>query len=146
AYKGIPLVAATAIALAKMGCDKPFCFNRKEAKGHGEGGNTVGAPLKGRVLIVDDVISAGTSVRESVEIITNGGAKPCCVAISLDRMERGLSEKSAVEEVESLHGLPVISIANLDDLLDYLEMKGNMNAYLEKVRDYRNRYGAKVHG
>ncbi len=145
AYKGIPLVSATAIALADMGCNRPFCFNRKEAKDHGEGGNTVGAPLKGRVLIVDDVISAGTSVRESVEIIKHAGAEPCCVAISLDRMERGLSEKSAVEEVESLHGLPVISIANLDDLLCYLEMKSEMNVYLEKVRDYRNRYGAKSH-
>lgn len=145
AYKGIPLVAATAIALAAMGINKPFCFNRKEAKDHGEGGSTVGAPLKGRVLIVDDVISAGTSVRESVEIIADAGAEPCCVAISLDRMERGLAEKSAVEEVESAHGIPVISIATLDDLLVYLEAQEDMIANLEKVRHYRDRYGANTH-
>ncbi len=142
AYKGIPLVATTAIALSGLGHNKPFCFNRKEAKAHGEGGSTIGAPLHGRVLIVDDVISAGTSVRESVEIIRNAGAKPCCVAIALDRMEKGLSEKSAADEVESAHGMPVISIANLDDLLVYLETKEGMAENLENVRYYRERYGA----
>ncbi len=142
AYKGIPLVATTAIALSGLGHNKPFCFNRKEAKDHGEGGSTIGAPLHGRVLIVDDVISAGTSVRESVEIIRNAGAKPCCVAIALDRMEKGLSEKSAADEVESAHGMPVISIANLDDLLVYLETKEGMAENLENVRYYRERYGA----
>ena len=142
AYKGIPLVATTAIALSGLGHNKPFCFNRKEAKDHGEGGSTIGAPIHGRVLIVDDVISAGTSVRESVEIIRNAGAKPCCVAIALDRMEKGLSEKSAADEVESAHGMPVISIANLDDLLVYLETKEGMAENLENVRYYRERYGA----
>ena len=142
AYKGITLAAATAIALSRMGHNKPFCFNRKEAKDHGEGGKTIGAELRGRVLIIDDVISAGTSIRESVEIIRHAGATPCCVAIALDRMERGLSEKSAVAEVETAHGMPVISIATLDDLLDFLESSEGMAENLENVRNYREKYGA----
>ena len=120
AYKGIPLVAAVAIALADGGRDVPLRFNRKEAKDHGEGGSVIGAPLAGRVLIVDDVISAGTSVRESVDLIRASGAMPCGVAIALDRMERGTGELSAVQEVNATYNIPVISIATLDDLVGYL--------------------------
>ncbi len=145
AYKGIPLAASTAMALSSMGANRPFCFNRKEAKDHGEGGTTVGAPLSGRVLIIDDVISAGTSVRESVEIIKSAGATPCGVAIALDRMERGKTEKSAVEEVESAHGIPVVAIANLDDLLAFLETRAGLSDNLTQVRQYRDQYGVASH-
>src|SRR3954467_6563099 len=111
AYKGIPLVAAVAIALAGCGRDVPYAFNRKEAKDHGEGGSVIGAPLSGRVLIVDDVISAGTSVRESVEIMRQNGAAPCGVVIALDRLEKGTGALSAVQEVRQIYGIPVIAIA-----------------------------------
>ena len=121
AYKGIPLVSSIAIALAAAGRNVPFTYNRKEAKDHGEGGSLVGAPLSGRVLIVDDVISAGTSVRESVELIRKAGATPCGVAIALDRMEKGQAELSAVQEVARDFNLPVISIVNLNDLVVYLQ-------------------------
>ncbi|MEW5893466.1 MAG: orotate phosphoribosyltransferase [Pseudomonadota bacterium] len=141
AYKGIPLVATSAVALAGMGRNVPFSFNRKEAKDHGEGGSIVGAPLKGRMLIVDDVISAGTSVRESVQLIRAAGATPCGVAIALDRMERGLGALSAVQEVEQQHGLPVISIVNLDDLMAYLADKPEWQATLAAIRTYRAQYG-----
>ena len=141
AYKGIPLVAATAVALAEFGRNLPFCFNRKEAKDHGEGGMTVGAPLKGRVLIVDDVISAGTSVRESVEIILAAGARPAGVLIALDRMERGTGALSAVQEVRNQFGIPVISIATLDDLVAFLGARGDMAQQLRLVERYRKEYG-----
>jgi orotate phosphoribosyltransferase len=141
AYKGIPLVAALAIALAQEGRNLPFCFNRKEAKDHGEGGMTVGAPLKGRVLIVDDVISAGTSIRESVEIIRAAGATPGGVVIALDRMERGTGTLSATQEVRSQFGIPVISIANLDDLTAFLRARGDMARQLHSVEHYRKAYG-----
>ena len=141
AYKGIPLVATSAVALAGMGRNVPFSFNRKEAKDHGEGGSIVGAPLAGRMLIVDDVISAGTSVRESVQLIRAAGATPCGVAIALDRMERGLGALSAVQEVEQQHGLPVISIVNLDDLMAYLADKPEWQATLAAIRAYRAQYG-----
>lgn len=141
AYKGITLVAATAIALAETGRRVPLCFNRKEAKDHGEGGTTVGAPLAGRVLIVDDVISAGTSVRESVEIIRAAGAQPCAVAIALDRMERGSGELSAAQEVRARFGIPVVSIATLDDLLDFLKRGAEHAAVLDAMNRYRERYG-----
>jgi orotate phosphoribosyltransferase len=141
AYKGIPLVAATAVALAEIGRNLPFCFNRKEAKDHGEGGMTVGAPLKGRVLIVDDVISAGTSVRESVQIITNAGARPAGVLIALDRMERGSGALSAVQEVRSQFGIPVVSIATLDDLAVFLRAHADMAQQLQSVERYRKEYG-----
>ena len=141
AYKGIPLVAATSIALAEFGRNLPFCFNRKEAKDHGEGGMTVGAPLTGRVLIVDDVISAGTSVRESVDIIRAGGARPAGVLIALDRMERGLGALSATQEVRSQFGIPVISIATLDDVAVFLHARGNMAQQLQSVERYRKEYG-----
>ncbi len=143
AYKGIPLVAGTAMALAQRGCNLPFCFNRKEAKDHGEGGMLIGAPLKGRVLIIDDVISAGTSVRESVELIRAAGAEPAGVLIALDRMERGTGELSAVQEVERNYGVPVVSVASLDDLIAYLGDHPDLQRNLSAVADYRARYGVK---
>jgi len=141
AYKGIPLAAGVAIALAEQGVNKPFAFNRKEAKDHGEGGIIVGAPLQGRVLIVDDVISAGTSVRESVDIIKGAGAAPCGVAIALDRMERGSGELSAVQEVERVTGIPVISIADLDHILALLDGDPGLAQHRAAVLEYRKQYG-----
>ena len=143
AYKGIPLAAGAAIALAEQGCNAPYCFNRKEAKDHGEGGVTVGAPLRGRVLIIDDVISAGTSVRESIDLIRAADAEPCGVVIALDRMERGQGELSAVQEVRRDHGIPVIPIATLDNLVEYLGGHPEMAQNLAAVQSYRDRYGAK---
>ncbi len=143
AYKGIPLVAGTAIALAEQGRNVPYCFNRKEAKDHGEGGLTVGAALKDRVLIVDDVISAGTSVRESIELIRAAGAEPCGVVIALDRMERGQGNLSAAQEVQRNYGIPVVSIATLDDLLGYLRDEADMVQNLSAVQSYRDRYGVR---
>jgi orotate phosphoribosyltransferase len=141
AYKGIPLVAATAMSLAQNQHNVTFCYNRKEAKDHGEGGTLIGAPLKGRVLIIDDVISAGTSVRESVALIEGQGAKPCGVAIALDRMERGTGQLSAVQEVNQEYKIPVISIANLEDLLVFLEPRQELANYLLKIQQYRAEYG-----
>ncbi|MCK9380728.1 MAG: orotate phosphoribosyltransferase [Sulfuritalea sp.] len=141
AYKGIPLAAGAAMALAGLGRNAPYAYNRKEAKDHGEGGTLVGAPLEGRVLIIDDVISAGTSVRESVELIRNAGATPVAVLIALDRQERGQGELSAVQEVERNYGIPVISIANLTDLIDYLSGQPELESKLAAVRAYRARYG-----
>jgi len=143
AYKGIPLVAGVAIALAEQGRNVPYCFNRKEAKDHGEGGLTVGAKLQGRVMIVDDVISAGTSVRESIELIRSAGAEPCGVVIALDRMERGQGELSAAQEVQRNYGIPVVSIATLDDLLGYLRDEADMVQNLAAVQSYRDRYGVR---
>lgn len=144
AYKGIPLVTATAVALAEYGRNLPFCFNRKEAKDHGERGITVGAPLKGRILIVDDVISAGTSVRESVDIIQGAGAQPAGVLIALDRMERGTGALSAVQEVRDQFGIPVISICTLDDLAAFLGKRADMAQQLRSVNRYREEYGVIV--
>ena len=141
AYKGIPLAAALAVEFAQAGRDLPYAFNRKEAKDHGEGGSVIGAPLAGRVLIVDDVISAGTSVRESVEIMRQAGARPCAVAIALDRMERGTGALSAVQEVRQMHGIPVIAIATLDDLIGFLAADRALAPHLEAVGRYRERYG-----
>ena len=141
AYKGIPLVAGTAIRLAEDGVDLPFAFNRKEAKDHGEGGTLIGAPLKGRVLILDDVISAGTSVRESVELIRAAGATPCGVVIALDRMERGTGTLSAVQEVERDYGIPVIAVATLEDLLAFLGNRSDLAANAAAVAAYRKEYG-----
>lgn len=141
AYKGIPLAAALAIALADSGRNVNYSFNRKEEKDHGEGGSVIGAKLAGRVLIVDDVISAGTSVRESVNIIKAAGAVPCGVAIALDRMERGSGELSAVQEVERLYSMPVVSIANLDDLVGFLKVDQTLSTHLEPVNRYREKYG-----
>ncbi|HRQ59646.1 MAG TPA: orotate phosphoribosyltransferase [Azoarcus taiwanensis] len=141
AYKGIPLVAGVAIRLAEDGVSLPFAFNRKEAKDHGEGGTLIGAPLAGRVLILDDVISAGTSVRESVEIIRAAGAAPAGVVIALDRMERGKGALSAVQEVRESFGMPVVAVATLDDLIDYLADSPDLAANLDAVQNYRNTYG-----
>ena len=141
AYKGITLAASIAIALARQGRNVPYAFNRKEAKDHGEGGSIVGAPLQGKVLIVDDVISAGTSVRESVELIRNSGATPCAVAIALDRQERGQSALSAVQEVQRDYGIPVISIAGLADLIRYLEGAPELAEFKPAIEKYRAQYG-----
>lgn len=143
AYKGIPLATAAATALAQRhGRDVPWCFNRKEAKDHGEGGNLVGAPLQGRVLVIDDVITAGTAIRESIGIIQAAGAQPCGVVLALDRQERGLGERSAVQEVEQDLGLPVTSIITLGDLLADLGGRRDADAaQLDALRAYRERYG-----
>ncbi len=141
AYKGIPLATGAAIALAEQGRNVPYCYNRKEAKDHGEGGTTVGAQLAGRVLIIDDVISAGTSVRESIELIRAAGAEPCAVVIALDRMERGQGDLSAVQEVRASFGIPVVAIASLNDLLQFLHDDDEMRANLSAVSAYRDLYG-----
>ena len=148
AYKGITLAAATAIALANDRMNVPYAYNRKEAKDHGEGGMLVGAPVKGKVIIVDDVISAGTSVRESVDLIRKAGAEPAAVLIALDRMERSgnatdIGDKSAVQAVEQEFGLPVISIANLNGLMSFLTASSDarLTAYLPAVKAYRQKYG-----
>lgn len=141
AYKGIPLATVTAMALAVDGENKPFAFNRKEKKDHGEGGNIVGAPLQGRVLIVDDVITAGTAIRESMELIRNAGAEPAGVLIALDRQEKGASELSAIQEVEQEFGIPVVSIIRLDQVLDYLETRPEFAEHAQNVAAYRNQYG-----
>ena len=142
AYKGIPLATATAIALAKKGQNVPWSFNRKEAKDHGEGGSIVGARLTGRVAIVDDVITAGTSVRESVEAIRAAGATPAGVLIALDRMERGQGERSAVREVQDAFGIPVVAIATLDDVMAFIANRPELARYANEVAAYRQRYGA----
>ena len=145
AYKGIPLVAAVSIALADAGRNTRYSFNRKEEKDHGEGGNVIGAPLSGKVLIVDDVISAGTSVRESVNLIRASGAIPCGVAIALDRMERGTGNLSAVQEVRTSYNIPVVSIATLDDLMGFLKAEPQYGQYLAAVGRYREQYGVTAH-
>jgi orotate phosphoribosyltransferase len=151
AYKGITLAAATAIALAHQNKNVPFAYNRKEAKDHGEGGTLVGAPVKGKVVIIDDVISAGTSVRESVELIRAAGAEPAAVLIALDRMERSgnaidVGSHSAVQSVEHEFGIPVIAIANLSNLMDYLDASKDpaLQQYLPAVTAYRKQYGIKA--
>jgi orotate phosphoribosyltransferase len=141
AYKGITLAAATAIALAESGRNLPYSFNRKEAKDHGEGGVVVGAPLAGRVLIVDDVITAGTSVRESVELIRAHGAVPAGVLIALDRMERGQGSASAVHEVHEKYGIPVVAIATLDDLMRFIAGRPELARWRGEVAAYRAEYG-----
>ena len=148
AYKGIPLAVGTVIALSDTGRNVPYCFNRKEAKDHGEGGSTVGAALHGKVLIIDDVISAGTSVRESIELIRAAGATPSAVVIALDRMELGQTSReqgglSAVQEVQRTYNIPVITIATLDDLLEYLQANQETGQYLGAVQAYREQYGVK---
>ena len=148
AYKGIPLVAAVAIALEDIktaGTTSSYSFNRKEAKDHGEGGSVIGAPLSGRVLIVDDVISAGTSVRESVDLIRASNAVPCGVVIALDRMERGSGNISAIQEVKAAYNVPVISIATLDDLMEFLRAEPRHAEHLAAVGRYRQQYGVTTH-
>lgn len=140
AYKGIPLVASIAIAFARRGLNYPYAYNRKEIKDHGEGGTLVGAALNGKVLIIDDVISAGTSIRESVELIKENGASASGVSIALDRQEKGLSALSAVQEVEQQNKIPVVSIAKLTDLLVHIESSDQLARYLLKIQHYQQQY------
>jgi len=142
AYKGIPIASATAVQLAELhDQDVPWCFNRKEAKDHGEGGNLVGSPLKGRIMLVDDVITAGTAIRESMDLIHANGAELAGVLIALDRQEKGKGELSAIQEVQRDYNAPVIAIITLGDLISYLETQPEMAVYLEKVKEYRASYG-----
>lgn len=141
AYKGIVLASATAMSLSEKGRNVPFAYNRKEAKDHGEGGTLVGAPLRGKVLIIDDVISAGTSVRASLKLIQEAGAEPAGVLIALDRMEKGTGALSATQEVQEQYGLPVVAIATLQDLLLLLQENKTVHAHLSAVRAYRDQYG-----
>ncbi|MTI13710.1 orotate phosphoribosyltransferase [Sansalvadorimonas verongulae] len=142
AYKGIPLASATAVALADQhDIDAPWCFNRKEAKDHGEGGNLVGAPLFGNIAIVDDVMTAGTAIRESMTLIHENGAKPACVMICLDRQEKGKGELSAIQEVERDYGIPVISIVNLTQVMEFIREDDSLNQYSQAIENYRQRYG-----
>lgn len=142
AYKGITLAAATSIALAEQhGLDVPYCFNRKEAKSHGEGGTIVGAPLEGRVLIIDDVITAGTAIREVMAMVEQAGAKAAGVVIGVDRKERGNGQFSAIQEVEQQFEIPVVSIIDIDDILTYLEAKADMQELVEQIKEYRKEYG-----
>ncbi|HEY6529257.1 MAG TPA: orotate phosphoribosyltransferase [Cellvibrionaceae bacterium] len=142
AYKGIPLATTTAVALADLhGRDVPYCFNRKEAKSHGEGGQLVGAPLTGRVVIVDDVITAGTAVREVLEIIQAAGAEPAAIVIGLNRQERGQGELSAIGELVQLTGVPVISIINLADIVTFLAADSAQSELIAKIELYRKTYG-----
>lgn len=144
AYKGIPLAATTAVALADgHQRDLPYCFNRKEAKDHGEGGSLVGAPLAGKVLIIDDVITAGTAIREVMQIIDAAGARPAGVVIGLNRQEKGKGELSAIAEVEQQFGIPVISIISLNDIISYLDADPNQAAMVASIRAYRERYGTR---
>ena len=142
AYKGIPLATTTCVALADHHArDVPYSFNRKEAKAHGEGGQIVGSPLQGRILIIDDVITAGTAIRESMQLIENAGATPAGVVIALDRQEKGQGELSAIQEVEQQYGIPVLSIVKLEDLISYLAEQPAMQTNLTAVQAYRDRYG-----
>ena len=141
AYKGIPLVAAVSMAFAERGREVAFCFNRKEAKDHGEGGTLVGAPLEGRVLIIDDVITAGTAVREVMQIIQQAGATPAAVMIALDRQERGQGELSAIQEVERDFGIPVISIVSLNQVMDFIKDDAELQQHLPAVQAYRAEFG-----
>ncbi len=142
AYKGIPIATTTAVALADHhDVDTPYCFNRKEAKDHGEGGNLVGSALEGRIMLVDDVITAGTAIRESMEIIKANGADLAGVLVAIDRQEKGKGELSAIQEVERDFGCAVVSIVSLTDLVTYLEEKGTNNEHLEAVKAYRAEYG-----
>lgn len=142
AYKGIPIAAATAVQLAERhGRDVPWCFNRKEAKGHGEGGSIVGAPLAGRVLIVDDVITAGTAIRETMQLISAAGARAAGVVVAVDRQERGAADTSAIDDVRAEFGLTVASIVTFDQIVDYLEVSGRYAEHLGAVRAYRDEFG-----
>ncbi|OCH63274.1 orotate phosphoribosyltransferase [Vibrio splendidus] len=142
AYKGIPIATTTAVALADHhDVDTPYCFNRKEAKNHGEGGNLVGSELEGRIMLVDDVITAGTAIRESMEIIQANGADLAGVLVAIDRQEKGKGELSAIQEVERDFGCAIISIVSLTDLVTFLEEKGTDAAHLESVKSYRTQYG-----
>jgi orotate phosphoribosyltransferase len=145
AYKGIPLVSAATIGMAEhFKLDVPYCFNRKEAKDHGEGGTIVGSPLAGRVLVIDDVITAGTAIREVMSIIEAAGATAAGVVVALDREERGQGQLSAIGEIREQYGIPVTSIVSLSQIVSYLELNGNeqLAAYLPKLKAYRDQYGS----
>jgi orotate phosphoribosyltransferase len=142
AYKGITLAAATAVALAGLGHNVPFCFTRKEAKDHGEGGNIVGAPLRGRALIIDDVITEGAAKREAIELIRSLGATPAGILIAVDRQERGQGELSATQEVSRDYGVPVTAIATVADILATLRGRPEDRVHVERIEEYRRRYGA----
>jgi len=145
AYKGIPLVCATAIALAEQhDQDIPWCFNRKEAKDHGEGGLIVGAPVQGKVLIIDDVITAGTAIRETMALLQRHGAEPAGVVVALDREERGQTELSAIQEIERDYGIPVTAIIRLRDLISFLQEAPAFRTHATSIEDYRQRYGIRV--
>ena len=145
AYKGIPLATALAVALAGRGRDIPVAFNRKEAKAHGEGGTLIGAPVRGRVLVVDDVITAGTAIRESIQAIRAAGGEPCGVLIALDRQERGQAgERSAAQEVTAEFGLPVLAVAGLDDLLAHADERPDLAPHREALLAYRAQYGIRA--
>ena len=142
AYKGIPLASTMAIAFQEQyQTSYPFCFNRKEVKDHGEGGNTFGADIDGRVLIIDDVISAGTSIRESIDIISSKGGKTIGAVVAVDRQEKGQGEKSAIQEVEQVHDIKVISIISLDQIISYLTDHAEMNKHLDAIHAYKAKYG-----
>ncbi len=142
AYKGIPIATTIAVALANLfDVDKPCCFNRKEAKDHGEGGNLIGSPLTGKILLVDDVITAGTAIRESMEIINANNAQLAGVLIALNRKEKGKGELSAIQEVERDYGCQVFSIVDFDDLVAFIETSPQYAPYLPKMREYREKYG-----
>ncbi|MCH1599362.1 MAG: orotate phosphoribosyltransferase [Pseudomonadales bacterium] len=144
AYKGIPLAATTALALATQhGIDKPYCFNRKEAKAHGEGGSIVGAELRGRVLIIDDVITAGTAVREAVEIIQAAGAELASIAVAMDRQEKGTGSSSAIQEIEQAYGIEIAHIISLQNIIDFLQAADDsaLSEHLPAVEKYREKYG-----
>ncbi len=143
AYKGIPLVSATSIAYARLKQDIPYVFNRKEAKDHGEGGVLVGAELTGKTLILDDVITAGTSVRESFEIIQRAGAQVAGVLISLDRQEKGQNERSAIQEIQEMYGIPVLSIITFNDIIEFLEEQHSNAEQLTIIKNYRDEFGVK---
>ncbi len=142
AYKGIPLGCTTATSLARNhNKSLPFCYNRKEIKDHGEGGNLVGAPLKGKVMIVDDVITAGTAIRESIQLIEQAGAETAGVLVALDRKEKGKGELSAIQEIVKEYNIPVYAIINLDDLHEYIRSQADMNEHLASMTQYREKYG-----
>lgn len=142
AYKGIPLATTCAVALYEhQNINTPYAFNRKEAKAHGEGGNIVGAALKGNILIIDDVITAGTAIRESMDIIKAAAAKPAGVIIALDRQEKGTGELSAIQEVEQQYHIPVLSIINLENLINYIEENSSLSNHLDAVKKYSQQYG-----
>ena len=141
AYKGIPLVSTIAIALVEHNTNIPYCFNRKESKDHGEGGLIVGAPIQGRVLIIDDVISAGTSINESIEIINNHGGEPAGVFVAIDRQEKGNTEISAIQEVSNKFTIPALSIINLGNIIEYLENHDHFTEELFAIQKYRKEFG-----
>ena len=143
AYKGISLASSIAIALSQKGKNVPFCFNRKEIKDHGEGGKVIGAQIKGKVLIVDDVISAGTSITESVKLISDLGGAPCGIIVAIDRQEKGQSNLSAIQEMEAKYAIPIISIINLDEIKKYLIDNEGLGENLRAIEKYQNQYGVR---